>query len=179
MTEPSSIFRREALESREAGDRASGQPLRLDSPWLRWSYWAVLALVVAGVITTMLVRTEATATGPAVVNPDGTFAALIPAAAAPDLEDARTVRIESIDGAEGVRATAAVDQAEPADDATVARLGLPPLEGPAILLSGALARTEPSALPPRETEATGRAVLVIRSEPILGMFARRVSGMLG
>jgi len=178
MTEPPSIFRQEALESRAAAKRVGGELLRLDSRWLRWSYWGVLGLIVAGLAMTVLTRTDATTTGPAVLNPDGTFSALIPAVAAPQLKGARTMRIESVAGADRVRATAIVDHVEPADDAAASRAGLPPPQQPSILLSGTLDEPESSAVRP-PTEVRGRAIVVLRSEPVFQMFARRLGAMLG
>ena len=178
MTEPPSIFRQEALESYAAGKRGSGELLRLDSRWLRWSYWGVLGLVVAGLVMTVLIRTDATTTGPAVLKPDGTFAALIPAVVAPQLKGAGTMRIESVGGADRVRATAIVDHVEPADDAAASRAGLPPPQQPSILLSGTLDEPESSAVRP-PTEVRGRAIVVLRSEPVFQMFARRLGAMLG
>jgi hypothetical protein len=179
MTARPSIFREEALEFRAAGDRASGEPLRVDSSWLRWSYWAVLALLVAGLATTMIVRTDATATGPAVVQPDGTFVALIPAAVGPQLEGALAVRIESSGGADHIGAAAIVHDVDAADDGVVSRMGLPAPLGPSLMVSGALVGGEPSAQPPRNAEVNARVVVVLRSEPILAMFTRRIRGMFG
>src|SRR5215213_2467294 len=119
MTEPSAIFRQEALEARAAGQRVSGDPLQANSRWLRWSYWAVLGLVAAGLTMAMLLHTEATATGTAVVNRDGTFSALVPAAVMPQLRDARSVRIESVAGGDPVHSTATVTRVAAADEAAV------------------------------------------------------------
>src|SRR5207249_4888954 len=116
--------------------------------------------------TTILLRTDATTTGPAVLNPDGTYSALIPAVVASQLDSARAVRIEWAGARDPGRAAAVVDRIGPADDAAVSRVGLPPLQQPAILLSGALTHGEPSALPPGQTQVKGRVVVVLRSEPV-------------
>ena len=179
MTELPSIFRQEALDARAAGQRVSGEPLRVDSRWVRWLYFVMLVLVVAGVAALMLVHADATTTGTAVVNPDGTFSALIPAVVAPQLEHARSVRIEWVDGGNTVHATAAVDHAAPADDASVSRAHLQPLRQPAIMLSGALTDMESSASNRRQTDIEARAVVVLRSESLLETFGRRLGGMLG
>jgi len=171
MSEPSSIFRQEALEAHLTGQRSSGEPLRADSRWLRWAYWAIVILVVAGVAAVMLVRTDSTSTGPAVVNPDGTFSALIPAAVAPQLKDARSMRIESV-------GAATVDHVAPADAASLSRAHLPRPQQPSIILSGAVTSAS-SALARRGTAIRSRAVVVLRSESVLATIGRRVGRMLG
>ena len=178
MIKPS-IFRQEALDAQVAGQHASGEPLRADSRWLRCLFWAVLVLVLAGVATALFVRIDATATGPAVVHDDGTFYALIPAGVASELEDARSVRIESVGGADAMRAVVAVKQVVPVDKSSLSRAHLPAPRQPSILLSGSLPSRASSPPARRHTEIEARAVVVLRSESILGTLGRRVGGMLG
>jgi hypothetical protein len=179
MTEPSAIFRPEALEAHAAGQRASGDALRADSRWVRWSYWAVLALVLGGLILAMLLRTEATATGTAVVNRDGTFSALVPASVMSQLRDARSVRIESVAGGDPVRATAKVTHIAAADDAAVSRNHLEALHQAAIMLSGTLQNVHAPPPQTRRSHSKARIVVVLRSESLVATLGRRLDGMLG
>ena len=178
MTKPSAIFRQEALEARAAGQRVSGDPLQANSRWLRWSYWAVLGLVAAGLTMAMLLHTEATATGTAVVNRDGTFSALVPAAVMPQLRDARSVRIESVAGGDPVHSTATVTRVAAADEAAVSRKGLTALHQAAIMLSGTLANADASASI-HHARSKARVVVVLRSESLMATLGRRLDGMLG
>jgi hypothetical protein len=179
MAEASSIFREEALEARAAAQRVSGEPLRVDPRWVRLSYWVVLILVVAGVATGMLVRTDATATGPAVIHPDGTFSAVIPATVATQLEGARSLRIESSGPGSSVNGSATIDHIAAASDASVSRAHLPPLKQPGIMLSGVLTDVDRSAISRLHTDIKAHAALVLRSDSLLGTIGRRLDGMLG
>ena len=178
MKELRPIFRQEAVDARAAGQRPSGEPLRVDSRWVRWLYVIVLVLVVAGVATSMRLHVDATTSGTAAVNPDGTFSALIPAAVAPQLEGAHSMRIEWADGADTVRATATVDHVAAADEASMARAHLQPLPQPAIMLSGTLSNIDSPAVGSSHTRKA-RAVVVLRSETLIDTLGRRLSGMLG
>jgi hypothetical protein len=55
-TEP--LFRPEAVEY-QAAQRGPGEPLRLAvAGWTSWAYWAVLAMVLAGVVVMAVVRVD-------------------------------------------------------------------------------------------------------------------------
>jgi hypothetical protein len=69
-TGPSSgdgIFRREALEHYLAS-RGEGEVLRISPSWTRWAYYALVAMVSAGLLIAVLARIDEHATGPAVIE---------------------------------------------------------------------------------------------------------------
>jgi len=84
MTDPAHIFREEALRSREA----QPSPARTQRPepprWIAAAYWALLALMAAGLAAGLLIRVGNVAQGPAVIR-DGAVEAVVPAAFASDL----------------------------------------------------------------------------------------------
>ena len=178
MTQPSSLFRQEALEF-QAGQPRQGGVLRIDPPWTGWSYWIVLAFVVAGVVIIFTAHTSETTSGPALINAqERTFVALVPAAAAPDLRPGQLVRLQ-VDGPEGRALAALVVRAEVADQADVRRAGFASSSQPAMLVTGVLGpHAEVGALSssPRHE---GRAVVVLRSQRILDLFLRQLRGTLG
>jgi hypothetical protein len=55
MSDSEPLFREEAVEY-QARQRGPGELVRLTSAWLDWSYWGLLALVVAGLVAGFLVR---------------------------------------------------------------------------------------------------------------------------
>ena len=67
MTDPVLIFREEALRSREAAPPPARTP-QASSRWIAWAYWALLALVAAGLTAGAVVRVPEVARGPAVVR---------------------------------------------------------------------------------------------------------------
>jgi hypothetical protein len=178
MTERPSLFRQEALEFR-AGEPRSGGVLRIDPPWTGWSYWIVLALVVAGVVTAATVRTSETTSGPALVHlQERTFVALVPDAASQDLQPGQLVRLQ-VDGAGRRPLTARTLEAEVADQAGVRRAGFAPPSEPAILVTGVLAADAEVASLPASPRREGRAVVVLRSQSVFSLFLRQLRGTLG
>jgi hypothetical protein len=179
MTERDSLFRQEALEFHARGDESSGGVLRLGAPWLRWSYRFLLVLVAAGAVLAWLVRTEESTTGPAVVDMDsGKFSALVPAAAAPELSSARSVRLEFADAKGSVVVN--VRQAAPARQSAIRRAGLPPQEQPAILLSGRLRRGAATGGSPSDASRLhARMVVLLRPAPVGEIVIRQFRRMLG
>jgi len=178
MTKPSSLFRREALEF-QAGDPGHGGVLRIDPPWSRWSYWAVLAFLVAGVVVISTVRTSETTSGPALINVrERTFVALVPNAASPDLQRGQQVRVELRGAARRALAARAVTS-EVADQAGLRRAGFASSSQPAMLVSGVLDRDADVAALPSSPRPEGRAVIVLRSQTIVSLFRRQVGGSLG
>ena len=174
MTERPSLFRQEALEF-HAGQRQQGGVLRTDPPWTRWLYWIVLALLAAGVAVTATARTTETTSGPTLINvQERTFVALVPDAASPDLQRGQLVRLQ-VDGRE---LTARVLRDEVADSAGVRRAGFTSSSQPGTLVTGVLAPDDVASLPssPRHE---GRAVVVLRSQSVLGLFLRQFRGVLG
>jgi hypothetical protein len=174
MTERPSLFRQEALEF-QAGRPGQGGVLRIDPPWTRWLYWTVLALLVAGVVVTATARTSETTSGPALISvQERTFAALVPDAASPDLHRGQLVRLQ----VDGRKLTARVLRAEVADQAGVRRAGFASSSQPGMLVTGVLAPdADVASLPSPRHE--GRAVVVLRSQRILDLFLRQLSGTLG
>lgn len=65
-----SLFRTEALAHRAAAP-VEGDVLRLPPSWTRWTYWLVVAVVLAGAAAVALGRVQRYASGPAVVRFDG------------------------------------------------------------------------------------------------------------
>lgn len=177
MTERSSLFRQEALDF-QAGEPRQAGVLRIDSLWTRWSYWIVLALVVAGVVVTATARTSETTSGPALIEvSERTFVALVPDAAAPDLQRGQLVRLQ-VDSPGARPLAARVLSAEVADQAGVRRAGFAPSAQPAMLVTGVL---EPHAdvASLSSSRHEGQAVVVLRSQTILHLFLRQLRGTFG
>jgi hypothetical protein len=178
MTERPPLFRQEAVEFQTGRPRHAGV-LRIDPPWTKWSYWIVLALVVAGVAVTATARTSETTSGPALINvPERTFVALVPAAASPDLQPGQLVRLHA-DGQQGPPLAARVLRAEVADQAGVRRAGFSSSSQPAMLVTGVLAPDVDVASLPSSPRHEGWAVVVLRSQGILTLFLRQLRGTLG
>ncbi len=177
MTPPSGLFRQEALEFHTGQQRPDGV-LRVDAPWTRWTYWLVLALLVAGVLVTVTAHTSETTSGPALIDVhERTFVALVPGAASADLQHGQTVRLD-VPGLAGPPLTARVRKAEVADQAAIRRAGFPSSSQPAVLVTGVLApHADVASLPSSRQE--GRAVVVLRSQTILDLFLRQLQGTLG
>jgi hypothetical protein len=177
MTERPSVFRREALEF-HASQPGEGGVLRIDPPWTRWSYWTVLALVAAGVIVTIAVRTSETTSGPARINvQQRTYVALVPDAASPDLRRGQLVHLQ-VNGPGGRVLAARVLRAKVADQAGVRRAGFASSSQPGMLVTGLLERDADVASLASSPRPEGRAVVVLRSQRILDLFVRQVRGML-
>ena len=178
MTERPSLFRQEALEF-HAGRPLEDPVLRIDPVWTRWSYWMVLALVVAGVVISATVRTSETTSGPALINvQERTFVAVIPVAASPNLQRGQLVRLE-LNAPEGQALAARVLKAEVADPASVLRAGFASSSGPAMLLTGVLTPDADVATLPSSQRHEGWAVVALGSQRILDLFLRQLSGTLG
>ena len=176
MSERDALFRAEALEYRARGRDGPGGVLRIGRRWLRWSYWTLLALVVAGLLLATVVRTQESTTGPAVVDlRSRTFSAFVPLASAPELPQARAVRLDLPDG----RLQVKVLQARPVN-ANTRTAGLPAPRQAALLLSG---RVLSGGAAPRgdamASRSDARLTIVLRSERVGAMMLRKFKGMLG
>jgi len=80
------IFRREALEFRVRGRRTPGGLVRLGARWIHWTYRMLFVLVLLAVAAMWIIRTDESASGPAIVDGrTGTVAFLLPAVVGPDL----------------------------------------------------------------------------------------------
>jgi hypothetical protein len=177
MTERPSLFRREALEFQAS--QPQGGILRVDPRWTRWTYWLVLALLVAGVIVTATAHTSETTSGPALIDlQEQTFVALVPGAASPDLQPGQTVRLD-VQGLEGPPLAARALKAEVADQAAIRRAGFPSSSQPAVLVTGVLGPHTGVGAVPSSPRHGGRAVVVLRSQRILDLFLRQLRGTLG
>jgi hypothetical protein len=178
MTERPPLFRQEALEF-HAGRSRPGGVLRIDPPWTRWLYWIVLVLLVAGVVFTAAARTSETTSGPALINvQERTFVALVPGAASPDLQRGQLVRLQ-MDGPAGRSLAARVLRAKAAGQAGIRRAGFASSSQPAILVMGVLAPDADVASLPPSRRHQGRAVVILGSQPILGLLLRELNGTLG
>jgi hypothetical protein len=177
MTERPSLFRREALEFQAS--QPQGGVLRIDPRWTRWTYWLVLALLVAGVIVTATAHTSETTSGPALINlEERSFVALVPGAASPDLQPGQTVRLD-VQGLEGPPLAARALKAEVADQAAIRRAGFPSSSQPAVLVTGVLGPHADVGALPSSPRHEGRAVVVLRSQRILDLLLRQLRGTLG
>jgi hypothetical protein len=178
MTGPSGLFREEALEF-HAGQPRPGGVLRVDSQWIRWWYWIVLTLLVAGVIVTATARTSETTSGPALVDVgERTFVALVPDAAAADLRPGQLVRL-NVRGLEGPPLAAAAVKAEVADQAGIRRAGFPSSSEPGVLVTGTFAPDADVASLPSGPRQEARAVVVLGSRRLLDLFRGQLQGTLG
>ncbi len=167
MSAQEPLFRREALEY-VARDRPLGGLLRIGGPWLHRSYWVVLALILAGLAIGMSVRTELTASGPALVDPERrTFVAALPATDGLDLDAGRRLRIE-LDASPEAKLPARVLRAEAAEPAAVRRAGLGSVPEPAILVTGVV--VQPDGAWPSSRMA--RAVVPLGRQRLLKVFLR-------
>jgi hypothetical protein len=177
MTERPSLFRREALEFQAS--QPQGGALRIDPWWTRWTYWLVLALLMAGVIVTVTAHTSETTSGPALIDvQERTFVALVPGAASPDLQPGQTVHLD-VQGLAGPPLAARALKAEVADQAAIRRAGFPSSSQPAVLVTGVLGPHVDAGTLPSSPRHEGRAVVVLRSQRILDLFLRQLQGTLG
>jgi hypothetical protein len=178
MTRPSGLFRQEALEF-HAGQPRPGGVLRVDAAWTRWSYWLVLALLVAGVIVTATAQTSETTSGPALVDVgERTFVALVPDAAATDVRPGQLVRLD-VQGLAGPPVAAQTVKAEVADQADIRRAGFPSSSEPAVLVTGTLAPDSDVASLPSGSRQEAQAVVVLGSRRLLDLFLGQLQGTLG
>jgi hypothetical protein len=150
----------------------------MGTPWIRWLYWVVLALVVAGVALAFVVPIERTTSGPALLDPqDRTFVAALPADAGSDLSTGRPVRLE-VDGPAGRQdVTASVLHARPAENADARRAGFSTFPEPSVLVTGVLT---PDAVVPTGSSPSprlpGRAVVLLGSTPAASLFLQGFQG---
>jgi hypothetical protein len=164
MTMSTELFRPEALEH-HLRPPESGGVLQVGAPWVRWLYWLVLATVGVGLVLSLVVRVDRTTSGPALVDPQqGTFVAVLPAAASAEVRDDHPLRLE-LDGPGKRTAAASVAEVRAAEDAAVRRAGFRSFPRPVVLVTGVL---EPDAAALVATGSsprlTGRAVVVVGSE---------------
>jgi hypothetical protein len=165
--QPTSIFRREALEFR-AGVRQDRAVLHLGGTWSALQYWLVLLLGIVGAIIGWTVRAEATTSGPAFLDSRaGTFTALLPVAVGPDLKAGQPVRLRLTDPT-GRTVSARTASVEVADSDQVRRAGFTSVTGPAVLVSGLVSADGAGAFP-AAGQPEAEAVIVLRSEWLIDL----------
>ncbi len=177
--DPDTIFRQEALEFRARGHDTHGGMVRLGSRRIRWGYRITVAALAASMAGTLVIHTSESASGPAVVDGrTGTVAALLPAAAGPDLAHSRGITV-TLPGGRAVQLSS--PHAELADGAAVRRAGLVPPAQPAILVTGRLSSGASGASGPAAQTARLRteASVVLRSESLASVLTRQFKSMLG
>ena len=175
-TNPEAIFRREALEFRVRGRATSGGVVRLGARWIHWSYRLALVLVAAALASLWLIRTDESASGPAVIDDrTGTVAVLLPATAGPDLANSRglTVALPS-----GRPAPVSILHIQLADDAAIKKAGLAPPAQPAILVTGRLAQDTSARPAAQDAHLPARASVVLRSESLADILGRQFDAIL-
>jgi hypothetical protein len=159
------LFRPEALEY-HLRPPESGGVLQVGAPWVRWLYWLVLVMVGTGLVLSLAVRVDRTTSGPALIDlQQGSFVAVVPAAAGAEVRGDHRVRLE-LKGSGGRSVTASVTEARAADDNTVRRAGFTSFPRPAVLVTGVLDSDAAAALDKTGSSPrlTGRAVAVVDSE---------------
>ena len=177
--DPDTIFRQEALEFRARGHDTHGGVVRLGSRWIRWGYRIAVAALAASIAGTLVIHTSESASGPAVVDGrTGAVAALLPAAAAPDLASSRGITV-TLPSGRPVRISS--PHAELADGATVRRAGLVPPAQPAILVTGRLSSgaSGVSGAAAQTARLRTEASVVLRSESLASVLTRQFKSMLG
>ena len=173
------VFRPEAVDAHARGRESRPADVPLGRPWLRWSYWAMIAALVIGGIAGLLVHTDETAAGPAVVQAHGrTFSALIPAGVSRDLPAARSFLVE-LPGAPPSQITVTRLRLRPAMPAAVKAAGLEPPTMPSVLLVGTIARDDAARLGARSIGLRGRLIVILRRESLGQLLARQVRVMVG
>jgi hypothetical protein len=65
------LFREEAVEHHNVGMRGEGDVLRVDPGWMRWTFRLLVAVLVSGLLFTVLAKVHDYASGPAVVRLGG------------------------------------------------------------------------------------------------------------
>ncbi|MGH9022927.1 MAG: hypothetical protein ACRDV9_07490 [Acidimicrobiia bacterium] len=129
------FFRTEAL--RDLANPSSAGGVASGPPGMRWGFWLVVALPLAGLLLSSLIRVPNTVSGPALVDlRERAFVALLPAGARLEAGDfslgATVIRLgESPLSAESVTA-------EEADTVSVRRAGFASAAGPGVIVSGRL-----------------------------------------
>lgn len=176
MTEPGSLFRREAIEF-QAGARPKAARLEIDRRGDPWLSWLLLALLVAGGVLGFVVRVDETTSGPAMIDlKKGTFEALLPDAELGDAGSRFPVRL-TLDGTHHHGTlTARITSSETTDDSGARDAGLPRPEQASRLVTGTFAPVDAgSSAGPHP----GRAVVVLWSDRAVTVFIRQVVDLSG
>jgi hypothetical protein len=170
------IFRREALEFRVRGRSTPGGVVRLGARWMHWTYRVLFVLVLVAVAAMWIVRTDESASGPAIVDGrTGTVAFLLPATVGPDLASSQRFTV-TLPGGGSARIGGL--RARLAGDAAIRAAGLVPLNQPAILVTGQLAPGAGAALVLPDAHLRTQASVVLRSESLADLLGRQFHAML-
>jgi hypothetical protein len=179
MTDRDAIFRQEALEFHARGRDTPGGVVRFGARWIRWAYRMTLVLLIAAVTGMWVIRTDESASGPAVVDGrTGMVAALLPAVIGPDLASSRGFTI-ALPGQGGRSVRVSVLRAQLADSTAIRKAGLTPMTQPAILVTGRLNPGASAGPVAQEAHLRTQASVVLRSEPLVDVLARQFDSMLG
>jgi hypothetical protein len=169
------IFRKEALEFRVRGRNTPGGIVRLGARWIHWTYRILAVLVLVAVAAMWIVRTDESASGPAIVDGrTGAVAFLLPAVVGPDLASSRKFTVtlpgEGPVGISGLRA-------QLADDAAIRKARLVPLNQPAILVTAQLNPGAGAASVRRDAHVRTQASVMLRSESLADLMGRQFRAM--
>jgi len=170
------IFRKEALEFRVRGRNTPGGIVRLGARWIHWTYRMLFVLVLLAVAAMWIIRTDESASGPAIVDGrTGTVALLLPAAVGPDLASSREFTV----ALPGGRSVGIIDlHAQLADNTAIRKAGLAPSAQPAILVTGQLTPGVGAASVLLDAHVRTQAFVVLRSESLADLLGRQFRAMV-
>ena len=169
------IFRKEALEFRVRGRNTPGGIVRLGARWIHWTYRILAVLVLVAVAAMWIIRTDESASGPAIVDGrTGTVAFLLPAVVGPDLARSQKFTV-TLPG--GGSARISVLRAQLADDAAIRKARLVPLDQPAILVTARLNPGTGAASVLRDDHVRTQASVMLRSESLADLLGRQFRAM--
>jgi hypothetical protein len=163
MTDPTPLFREEALRSREAQPPPDGTT-RVSPRWIAGAYWALLVLVAAGLAAGALIRVGEVARGPAVVR-GGTVEAVVPAVFASDLHPGMPLEL-TLPGHSPVTVAVTATGPQVADAAAASSLLRIPVSG-AGPTPGALLVVRATAPHRAADGAAGTATVQVGSQPLI------------
>jgi hypothetical protein len=169
------IFRKEALEFRVRGRNTPGGIVRLGARWIHWTYRILAVLVLVAVAAMWIIRTDESASGPAIIDGrTGTVAFLLPAVVGPDLASSQkfTVTLPG-GGSVGIGGL----RAQLADDAAIRKARLVPLDQPAILVTARLNPGTGAASVLRDEHVRTQASVMLRSESLADLLGRQFRAM--
>ena len=169
------IFRKEALEFRVRGRNTPGGIVRLGARWIHWTYRILAVLVLVAVAAMWIIRTDESASGPAIVDGrTGTVAFLLPAVVGPDLASSQTFTV-ALPGGGSVGISGL--RAQLADDAAIRKARLVPLDQPAILVTARLNPGAGAASVLRDEHVRTQASVMLRSESLADLLGRQFRAM--
>lgn len=169
------IFRKEALEFRVRGRNTPGGIVRLGARWIHWTYRILAVLVLVAVAAMWIIRTDESASGPAIVDGrTGTVAFLLPAVVGPDLASSQKFTV-TLPGGGSVGISGL--RAQLADDAAIRKARLVPLNQPAILVTARLNPGSGAASVLRDEHVRTQASVMLRSESLADLLGRQFRAM--